>query len=324
MKNRKTSARSNSSSKDSNQVSTRTYPHQKKMRVLIEKYLKYLRLSQSASPLTIKSYKKDLEVFFNQQDSTHSNLMTLIQFQIRKNFKKWNLWSLATRNRKVSSLKSFLKWLYQEGHIKENLNAKIKSPKVPFKIPYYLSLDEVTSLLQTVIQAQKKNPQFKKDLTLIYLLYGGGLRVSEACSSKWVDLDFSQKTLRIKGKGSRERIIALPQKVIDHLKTLKKEGSYIFGDKPLSPRTAFSIVRKWGCRACLQKPISPHVLRHSYATHLLESGSDLRIIQELLGHRSLAATQKYTQVSVAQLSQTLNRYHPAGFRKGVKISLQEG
>lgn len=88
--------------------------------------------------------------------------MTLIQFQIRKNFKKWNLWSLATRNRKVSSLKSFLKWLYQEGHIKENLNAKIKSPKVPFKIPYYLSLDEVTSLLQTVIQAQKKILNLKK------------------------------------------------------------------------------------------------------------------------------------------------------------------
>lgn len=293
---------------------------------LIGKYLKYLNFNKSASKLTLKAYKYDLEQFFvhKKRPSSpkkeeyplldHPSQLTLfIQSKIRKGFKSWNMWSIATRNRKISAVKSFLKWLYQEGRLLEDLNKKIKSPKTPFKLPHFLSLDEVMSLIQTLSQA--KDPKAPRDLALILLLYGGGLRVSEACSARWSQLNISQKTLKIMGKGQQERLITLPNKVIIHLKTLNRCGLFIFGEKPLNQRKAYSIVRSWGVRAGIHKPISPHVLRHSCATHLLESGLDLRIIQDLLGHRSLSATQKYTQVGLAQLTNTLTHCHPVSHSK---------
>ena len=300
------------------------------MNFLIDKYLKYLHFNKSASNLTLKAYRRDLEQFFiplesekpeknevlknkaeNQDKKLNSQeLLFWIQDKMRVGLNCWKKWSPSTRNRKISSLKSFLKWLYQEGYISEDLNRKIRSSKVPFKLPHFLSLDEVMSLIQVLVRAQDENPLAKRDLALIFLLYGGGLRVSEACSACWVHLDFSQKTLKIKGKGSQERLIVLPEKVLRHLNTLDRKGAFIFGSKPLNQRRAYSIVRNWGVRAGIKKPISPHVLRHSYATHLLESGSDLRVIQDLLGHRSLSATQKYTQVRLAKLTKILNQHHP--------------
>ena len=296
---------------------------------LIDKYLKYLHFNKSASKLTLKAYRRDLEQFFvplksgkleknevlknesrNQDKKLISQkLLFLVQDKMKAGLGQWREWSPSTRNRKISSLKSFLKWLYQEGYILEDLNRKIRSPKVPFKLPLFLSLDEVMSLIQVLVQAQDGKAEAKRDLALIFLLYGGGLRVSEACSVRWDQLDFSQKTLKIKGKGSQERLIVLPEKVLRHLNTLDRKGVFIFG-KPLDQRRAYSIVRNWGVRAGIKKPISPHVLRHSYATHLLESGSDLRVIQDLLGHRSLSATQKYTQVRLAKLTKILNQHHP--------------
>ena len=300
------------------------------MDFLIDKYLKYLHFNKSASELTLKAYRRDLEQFFaplesekleknevlknkaeNQDKKLISQeLLFLVQDKMKMGLGRWKEWSPSTRNRKISSLQSFLKWLYQEGYIAEDLNRKISSSKVPFKLPHFLSLDEVMSLIQVLVRVQDKESLAKRDLALIFLLYGGGLRVSEACSVRWVHLDFSQKTLKIKGKGSQERLIVLPDKVLKHLNTLERKGDFIFGSKPLHQRRAYSIVRNWGVRAGIKKPISPHVLRHSYATHLLESGSDLRVIQDLLGHRSLSATQKYTQVRLAKLTKTLNQHHP--------------
>ena len=297
---------------------------------LIDKYLKYLHFSKSASKLTLKAYRRDLNQFFiplksakleknevlknefRNQDKKliPQELLFLVQDKMKAGLGQWREWSLSTRNRKISSLKSFLKWLYQEGYILEDLNRKIRSPKVPFKLPHFLSLDEVMSLIQVLVRAQGEKAMAKRDLALVFLLYGGGLRVSEACSVRWGQLDFSQKTLKIKGKGSQERLIILPEKVLRHLNTLDRKGAFIFGVKPLNQRRAYSIVRSWGVRAGIKKPISPHVLRHSYATHLLESGSDLRVIQDLLGHRSLSATQKYTQVRLAKLTKILNQHHP--------------
>ncbi len=230
-------------------------------------------------------------------------------------FTQWKSWSPATRNRKVACLKSFFKWLYLNRYINEDLSARIKTPSVPVKIPYFLSVDETKFLIQTIEKAQQKNEKFTRDLVLVLLLYGGGLRVSEACGIEWKHVDFAEQTLKVKGKGSYERVIVLPDVVLKNLKALKKEGNYLFGEKKLNTRTAFSIVRQWGVRAGLNKNISPHVLRHSYATHLLDSGSDLRVIQDLLGHRSLSATQKYTQVRLSKLSRTLKKFHPVSKKK---------
>ena len=299
---------------------------------LLDKYLKYLKFSKSFSSLTLKSYKTDLFQFFGQKalktpfsklknssvlkkiensrlDKADSKqLQKLLKSKINSGLSAWSQWSPATRNRKIASLKSFFKWLYQEGFIQEDINAKIKSPKVPSKIPHFLSVDEVKTLIQKCTTEQKKKPALTKDLTLILLLYGGGLRVSEACSAKWNHFNLPDHTLKIKGKGSKERMVVLPQKVLKHLKCIQKKGGNILGN--LKERQAYDIVRKWGVKAGLSKPISPHVLRHSYATHLLDSGSDLRVLQDLLGHRSLSATQKYTQIHLSKLSKILKNSHP--------------
>ena len=303
---------------------------------LIEKYLKYLKFNKSCSHLTLKAYQKDLHQFFsesmNQQKkedlkpSNSKKILTLfIKNRLRSSLKSWNRWSPATRNRKIASLKSFFKWLYQENYIGEDLNQKMKTPKVPLKLPHYLSLDEVMTLIQVVSKNQSENQSKNqkdhawaiKELSLILLLYGGGLRVSEACAVEWKHIHFSNHTLKVKGKGNKERIVVLPSMVFQWLKKLKnlENTKFVFGHQPLHPRKAFTIVQKWGVKAGLQKPISPHVLRHSYATHLLESGSDLRIIQSLLGHQSLAATQKYTQIQLSKLNRTLSTHHPLNTMK---------
>ena len=301
------------------------------------KYLKYLKFSKSFSLLTLKSYKTDLFQFFGQNptktlpsklknsavlkkiennqldEGSSKQLKKLLKNKMNRNLSGWSRWSPATRNRKIASLKSFFKWLYQEGFIQEDINAKIKSPKVPSKIPHFLSVDEVKTLIQRCEEEQKKNTSLTKDLSLIFLLYGGGLRVSEACSARWKDFNLSSRTLKIKGKGSKERIIVLPQKVLKHLKRIQKKEGNILGT--LKERQAYDIVRKWGVKAGLNKTISPHVLRHSFATHLLDSGSDLRVLQDLLGHRSLSATQKYTQIHLSKLSKILKNSHPLSNKK---------
>ena len=292
---------------------------------IIDKYLKYLDFSKSYSKLTIKAYKNDLNQFFftksAKKGAFDSNISKTQRTSILKKkmggdfFNRWKSWSPATRNRKIACLKSFFKWLHINDYINEDLSARIQTPPVPVKIPYFLSVDEVKSLIQTIQEAQKENEKLTRDLVLVLLLYGGGLRVSEACGAKWRHVDFAEHTLKVKGKGSYERVVVLPDIVLKHLKSLEKKGAYIFGEEQLNTRTAFSIVRQWGVRSGFSKNISPHVLRHSYATHLLDSGSDLRVIQDLLGHKSLAATQKYTQVKLSQLSRALRKYHPASKKK---------
>ena len=263
-------------------------------------------ISRKTKPLSKK--EKEHKMAEKKQKAKNTKL---IKEKIKENSDYWSLCSPATRNRKTASLKSFLKWLYTNQYLNEDVNRKLHSPKIPVKIPHFLSIDEITSLIDTV----SKSDSSKKDLALILLLYGGGLRISEACSARWNHFDFSQKTLRIKGKGGKERLIVLPTRTAHCIHSLKKESPFIFSS--LYPRKAYCIVRNWGIKAGIKKPISPHVLRHSYATHLLDSGSDLRVIQDLLGHSCLSATQKYTQVHLSKLARVLEESHPLSHRKSV-------
>ena len=230
---------------------------------------------------------------------------------IQQTQRLWSELAPASRNRKAACLKSFFKWLYKENQIKSDLSDKIHAPKVPKKIPQFLSVDEVLSLIDTLKKSnEQKEPHLNRDLTLILLLYGGGLRVSEACHLRWTDVRINQSTLLIKGKGGKERIVTPVKACFTQLKKMDQGAPYVFGAKPLSTRIAYGIVRKWGEKAQILKPISPHALRHSFATHLLTSGANLRALQELLGHTSLSATEKYTHITTDQLQQTLNKHHP--------------
>ncbi len=249
---------------------------------------------------------------------------------MKYSFKKWASLSPASRNRKYACLKAFLSWLFVHGGVQVDMQSWIKLPRVPQRIPYYLSVDEALYLIKTV-QKQANAKERDRDLLLILLLYGGGLRVSEACGMQWNQVDIANGCLRVLGKGGKERLVTVPKVVLKelgrcqslqhdkhNLQSNKKGAAESRRNVPRDPRVfpglavrqAYEIVRRWGQRAGLSKPLSPHVLRHSFATHLLSSGSDLRTLQELLGHRSLSATQKYTHLQMSHLNRLLESYHP--------------
>jgi len=269
---------------------------------------------KSSSSLTIKAYKKDLEQAYGVSDSktkpksfTETELLGLS----REALNGWAGLSLSSRNRKSATLKSFLGWAYQEQLTERDLSTQIICPKVPKKLPHFLSVDEALAVLASY-NKKDTSVQNLRDKAMFLVLYGAGLRVSEACNLKWADVHFSTRSLRLTGKGGKERIVVLPDLGIETLKKLKKvsEDDFVFGIEALNPRVAYEWVRTRGAKALLMKPLHPHALRHSFATHLLSSGANLRTLQELLGHESLQATEKYTHLGIDQLARTMEMHHP--------------
>jgi site-specific recombinase XerD len=293
------------------------------------KFLNYIENIRSYSVFTVRSYSVDLaqslgveKVSFSDPDlksptrliGTEEEVLALMRGAVSK----WSSLAPASRNRKVATLKSFLGWMYQEGLTERELGLQLHGPKVPRRLPHHLSVDEVMALLQSArakVEEAKDSQKLlmaKREHTLLLLLYGGGLRVSEACGLQWKQIDFDKRVLRILGKGSKERIVAVPPKVISALSELERSHTFVFGREKLDPRKAYDIVREQGRRAGLLKPLHPHALRHSFATHLLSSGANLRTLQELLGHANLQATQRYTHIGVDQLARTMEKFHPLG------------
>lgn len=289
---------------------------------LVRKYLKYLEQTKTSSELTIKSYAIDLEQYFKtplrfkelqsletSEETSRPALKELqdwSQKRLSRAQTEWAHLKPASRQRKLSTLRSFFSWAHREGEFDKDLSLKIVSIKVPHKLPHFISLDEALSVLKVA----KENPKERDRLTLALCLYGLGLRISEACHLRWKDFDLHERTVRVKGKGGKERVIAVPSFVAENLKTLDQDTVFLFGEQPLNERKGYQWIRELGAKAGLTQPLHPHALRHSYATHLLNSGTDLRVIQTLLGHKSLAATQKYTHVSLEHLSRTMEKAHP--------------
>lgn len=312
----------------------------------IRNYLYSMVFVESSSDHTLRAYKTDLGQAFSLPHETLTpdpnrplELFTGLETnqllaQIRESQGRWGGLSPATRNRKTATLKSFLGWLHREGFIEKDIAALLNAPKVPQRLPKHLSVDEAIALIRTLEQevqtAEKPGASAHSletalaNLALVALLYGGGLRVSEACELEMANVDWDRGTCRVLGKGSKERVIALPKLALAALKKMTAvnaasthEGTapparYVFGPKPLSTRVAYDMVRKAGVRTGLIKPLHPHALRHSYATHLLRSGANLRVLQALLGHATLQATSRYTHVGLDDLARTLEAHHPHG------------
>lgn len=297
-------------------------------------YLKTLNLQETASPNTIKSYAKDLEQLLNSigpckisvASKSHGEISVdftenepfltecEIKGYIQQTLNSWAHLSLATRNRKISCLKSFFDWALQKHFIEHDPTIHIIAPKVPFKTPHFLSIDEV----QSVMSILKTRPPLEKKL--FALLYGGGLRISEATNLEWHHLEKNRKSLRVLGKGKKERIVTLPDSAWEILlanENLQSKNKAELYTKALmmTPQQAYWKVREWGKLAGLTKNLHPHALRHSMATHLLSSGADLRILQELLGHDSLATTQRYTHLQLQHLATSLEKHHPLSHNK---------
>ena len=279
---------------------------------LVADFLHHLAFQKSCSPLTLKAYKKDLEQAFTEPTVNSNELLQIS----RKAQSQWSGLSHSSRNRKTATLKSFLGWLYETKKIEKPLGELLIGPKVPKKIPDFISVDEVLSVI-SYFENKKTNEtknqlQNLKELSLFLLLYGAGLRISEACGLKWNDFNLQSRSLRIKGKGDKERIVILPQFCADKLTEYRKQCStvYVFGEAALNSRTGYEWIRQLGKKCNLMHSLHPHSLRHSFATHMLASGANLRTLQKLLGHESLQATEKYTHLNVDQLARTLERNHP--------------
>jgi site-specific recombinase XerD len=274
----------------------------------VSKYLKYMENIESCSNHTLRAYSRELTqlISYLHENSSEDEIL----LSIRSFLSKVTELSPASRNRRAAVFKSFFKWLYEKEELKYDLSQRISLPQVPRKIPHFISADEAISILKSY----STDPSLSelKDKTLFCLLYGSGLRVSEACQLRWNDINWENSQILIIRKGGLEQWVPIPKITQDILMQLKRKSSevYIFGSKALHTRIAYEWVRKRGSQAGLLNPLHPHSLRHSFATHLLSSGADLRSLQELLGHKSLQTTQKYTHLSMQELAQTIDQHHP--------------
>lgn len=287
----------------------------------IENFLSYKQYEEACSPHTLRAYQVDLNQVLKQSKKLDlANPVKQINWQILLfNLPtNWAKLSAASKNRKLSCLKAFFNFLFEKKITNINWGSKLSSPKVPQKQPQYLSPDEALHLIQvlktTHLKELKKNTatltlKSYTDLCLILLLYGSGLRVSEACSLKWKDINLSNNTMLFTGKGGRQRLgnlLPINTHYLKELKTLSRSKNIL----NIHTRTAYNIVNQAGKQAGLCKRLSPHVLRHSFATHLLVSGANLRTLQNLLGHSHLNTTQKYTHLNLGDLARNLEKRHP--------------
>ncbi|MDO8518766.1 MAG: tyrosine recombinase XerC [Deltaproteobacteria bacterium] len=283
---------------------------------------------KGASHHTVKSYLHDLSEFSAYLLKYQPELMAgdlllekvdplVIRSFLSVLFQKNNPASIA---RKLSSLRSFFQFWVKRGRIPQNPASAIHSPKIPKRLPRFLNKEEIFGILDLPGDDDYRS---RRDRAVLELLYSCGLRVSELVGLNLLSLDLDNRLIRVMGKGSKERLVPVGQKATDRLKEyfelrsavlLKgKESPAVFLNQRGGRLTVRSIQRLLDTairKAGLSKQISPHVLRHTFATHLLNAGADLRSIQELLGHASLSTTQKYTHVNLEQLMKVYKEAHP--------------
>jgi len=286
----------------------------------IENFISYLLFEKKYSNNTVKSYKRDLERF--KKYFKNKNINTIDKKDIEKYIEYLNQ-DLDTRSisRSISTLKSFYKYLKLNKEVSRIPTDTITNPKLKKYLPKVLSEEEINKLLDINL-----NNNFDyRNKAMLELMYSSGLRVSELVNLKVNDIDLKNEAVRIFGKGSKERIVplneyattALEAYILNHRKELFKHGEndYLFlnnhGNK-MTRQGLFKILKKIAQEKNIKTDFSPHTLRHSFATHLLKHGADLRSIQELLGHSDISSTQIYTHITNEKLQKNYEEYHPHG------------
>jgi tyrosine recombinase XerC len=296
----------------------------------IELYAFFLKNEKNYSNYTIVSYRNDLIKFFNYLKLYRILKDDKIEYVDRSVMRKYIVYlkksdySARSISRKISTVRSFFKFCLRESIIKVNPTINLITPKIDKKLPYFLYLQEVNKL----IEAPLKNTIFGiRDRAILELLYGTGIRVGELVNLNIRNIDLYEKTIIVFGKGSKERILPLGNPSIraiqEYLTSRNLFEKKIFVNKNdlealflnrlggrLTTRSIRRIIIKYMKMAGLNKKISPHVLRHSFATHLLGGGADLRSVQELLGHKSLSTTQIYTHITKERLKTIYKKSHP--------------
>ena len=287
-----------------------------------DKFIKYLKFEKRLSKHTLISYQTDLNQFFSfyKQYSNNQNIKEVDKRTIRSWVVELSLSKLSPRsiNRKIATLKSFYKFLIIRNLITKNPTTYINSLKTDHKIPSFIKEKDIKFLFENLNLSH--NYEGQRDLLILELLYGTGIRISELINLKIDDINFNKNEIKVLGKRNKERIIPLHEKVKyqieKYLSVAKKDGYnniYLLftkdGEK-LYPMLINRVVKKHLSSLINSKKYNPHLLRHTFATHILNKGGDLNSIKDLLGHSSLAATQIYTHNSIEKLKETFKSSHP--------------
>lgn len=278
-------------------------------------FLEYLRVEKGLAHNTVCAYQADLEHLLKEENINLDHLKKHIQSLHNQGLSKRSI------ARHISSIRQFFKFLFLQDIESFDLGKDLKSPKIPMSLPRILSLDEVANLLETAGQ----DPTFhgKRTVTFLEILYATGLRISELLSLKRSSFGAAQM-IQIVGKGGKERRIPLHPdllKIVQDFIKISPNSPWLFPsskthNKPLTRQRIFQILKELGQGSGIApERLSPHVLRHSFATHLLEKGMDLAILQKLLGHSDIGTTQIYTHVSPSHLQKTISTKHPFGDKK---------
>jgi len=283
----------------------------------IEKFMRYLEIEKNYSQHTILNYRLDLEGFSKFLGATEIekvDYLTLRKYLAA--LKEKNLGSRSV-NRHLSSLRSFFRFLTREGLLKTNPMLSVSSPKQDKHLPQFLTEDEVTKLIESAFPKNLLDERGLRDRAILEAFYSTGMRISELVALNQEDIDFIGGIVKVMGKGRKERIVPIGERAIavirDYLKKRRKQAEALFLNKSgrrITTRGVRNIVHKYIRFAGLKQGISPHTLRHSFATHLLNRGADLRSIQELLGHVNLSTTQIYTHLTTERLKTVYDKAHP--------------
>lgn len=284
----------------------------------IDKFINYLKIEKNSSEHTIINYSVDLRDFGNFLGDIKLegvNYLVLRRYLAHMRGKDYSKRTIA---RKLASLRSFFKFLYREGYLKTSPATSVATPKLDKKLPLFLDTSEVVKLIEA---PGEKDLTGLRDRAIMETLYSTGMRVSELVRLNLDNIDFISGVVKVFGKGKKERLTPIGDKALRAIRNyITKRGVKKLADKKavflnkggtrLTDRSIRRVVEKYIKRVSLREGISPHTLRHSFATHLLNRGADLRSVQELLGHMNLSTTQVYTHVTTKRLKEVYEKAHP--------------
>jgi len=303
-----------------------------KLQEALDSYKNYLEAERGLSPYTVRNYTMDLignyargveKGFFQFLIARQVSSLDEVDKHVMRDYMSWLMSQGVVKSsiaRKLSAIRSFYRYLVREQMVSANPLEKASSPKLDRRLPSFLTIEETVRLLET---PDRSTPQGLRDRALLELLYAAGLRVSELESLNLEQLNMGTNEIRVRGKGSKERMVLIGEPAVHALNNYlnhsrptllsKKKAKAVFLNQyggRLPARRIQKILDKCAQKAGLEKKVHPHVLRHTFATHLLDGGADLRVVQELLGHAQLATTQIYTHVSQSQARKIYQSAHP--------------
>lgn len=297
------------------------------MQAAIECFCRYLAMERNVSPHTLDAYRTDLYLFLDflkqekrvpmsPQEVEHLMIRRYLA-HLHRDLKKSSI------GRKLAAIRALFKYLVREGVVLKNPAELVSSPKKEKTVPFHLTIDDITAL----VEAPRDTDLLSlRDKVILETLYSCGIRVSELAGMNVGDIDHYDAVVRVLGKGGKERIVPVGRKALDAighylavraLPTSAVDAPFLINARGgrLTTRSVGRIVDKYMVKMATMKKISPHKLRHTFATHMLEGGADLRAIQELLGHASLSTTQKYTHVTIDRLMEVYDKAHPKARKK---------